>query len=224
MKMFCRNCGNQVADTNAFCGNCGAQSVQQPVQQPVKQLVQQPIQQPVVYYAMQPAQPKSKFPLVGVIASGIVILLIIAAIGGSSGNNSNSSAGVTPAKVHKIGETVTVGVWSYEVTDVHWAKSIGDYPVTQWPDAKFLIVGLVARNNDRTASVLPPLKLVDGANREYDQSSNEIYLEHSFGMLKSVNPGVESSGDILFDVPEGTYKLQLSGGFESGESTTVDLQ
>jgi len=200
--MFCRNCGNQLTDSSAACAKCGLQ--------------------PSFQSTPEPDKPKAKSSALGtVILSVLAIGFILAAIGGLSGNNnSNTPAAVTPAKVHKIGEMVTVGVWSYEVMDVHWAKKIGD----QWPDAKFLIVKLAAQNNDRTASVLPPLKLVDNDRREYDESSKGIYLEDSFGILKSVNPGVMSLGTAVFDVPEGTYKLQLSGGLESGDSTTVDLQ
>lgn len=70
--MFCPNCGNQVAEGQSFCANCGtkmqapAQPVQQPVQptyeQPVQQSVQptyaQPVQQPVYQQAPEQLQPQ----------------------------------------------------------------------------------------------------------------------------------------------------------------------
>lgn len=66
--MFCRNCGNQVADNAAFCPVCnnnlqntgdssaGQQQYQQPYQQPYQQQYQQPYQQPYQQQFQQPYQ------------------------------------------------------------------------------------------------------------------------------------------------------------------------
>ena len=93
----------------------------------------------------------------------------------------------------------------------------------QFPDAIFLVINLAARNNDKTASVVPPLKLVDDEGREYDESSKAVFMEGSFGLLKSLNPGVTGSGYVVFDVPRGKYALKLSGGYTSGKYELVDL-
>jgi hypothetical protein len=84
-------------------------------------------------------------------------------------------------------------------------------------------VDLAIRNNDKSASTLPPMKLLDVAGREYDESSKGIFVERSFGMLKSLNPGVSSRGYVVFDVPPGKYVLKLSGGYTSGENALVEL-
>jgi hypothetical protein len=93
----------------------------------------------------------------------------------------------------------------------------------EMPDAKFLVVDLYIRNNDRTASTFPPVKLVDAQGREYDQSSKGTFMPGVFDSFKQLNPGVSSRGYVVFDVPSGQYLLLLSGGFESGEHTLVDL-
>ena len=72
--MFCKNCGQEIAEGNAFCMSCGApveqQAAAQPAAQPAQQYVDpqpvaqpaqqyvdpQPIAQPVQQYAPQPAQ------------------------------------------------------------------------------------------------------------------------------------------------------------------------
>jgi hypothetical protein len=91
------------------------------------------------------------------------------------------------------------------------------------PDAEFLIVDLYTRNNDRTASTLAPLKLVDALGREYEESSKGTFMPGTFDTLKQLNPGVSSRGYVVFDVPHGKYSLQVSGGFESGEHALIDL-
>jgi hypothetical protein len=85
-------------------------------------------------------------------------------------------------------------------------------------------VDLAIRNNDKSASVLAPVKLIDTEGREYDESSKGIFLDNSFGLLKKMNPGVSSRGYVVFDVPRGKYALKVSGGYTSGQSALIDLQ
>jgi hypothetical protein len=204
--MFCRNCGAQIDSAGPFCGACGAKGT---------------------VASLTPPKPTGRkaWP---VLAGALVIFFLVWAIVNLPANRS-STAGTsvteTPAKItHKMNETVNVGVWSYEVTGVRWANSIGSDFARERPDAKFLLVDVVVRNNDRTASTLGPLKLVDAEQREYDESSKGVFMEGSFEMLKSVNPGVTSSGTLVFDVPPGSYWLLVPGGFGSGEATTIDLE
>jgi hypothetical protein len=124
---------------------------------------------------------------------------------------------------HRIGESFFVGYWSYRCDKARWQKTIGYGYSQEFPDAVFLVIDLAARNNDRTASVLPPLKLVDGEGREYDESSKAVLMEGSFGILKTLNPGVTGTGYVVFDVPRGKYALKVSGGFTSGKYELVDL-
>jgi hypothetical protein len=124
--------------------------------------------------------------------------------------------------LHDIGEEVTVGYWTYRCNGVRWQDVIfSDFSSMERPDAAFLIIDLSARNNDRTASTLPPPKLIDADGREYDESST--FIPGSFSALKRLNPTVSSRGYVVFDAPRGDYKLKLSGGYESEESALIDL-
>ena len=123
-----------------------------------------------------------------------------------------------------IGDTVTVGYWTYVCRGGRWTPAILTYGEQfQRADSAFLIIYLNAKNNDNSASTLPPVHLVDDQGREFDESSESIYLQSSFGLLKKLNPGVQSNGTLLFDAPAGHYRLKLSGGFESGRYALVDL-
>jgi hypothetical protein len=153
---------------------------------------------------------------------GIVGGIIAFLVGGHKAKNAEVPAAETPA-AYKINDNVTVGYWSYKVRGTKWADSIGPDFMRQQADAKFLIIALTARNNDKTASVLPPVKLVDAQGREFEESEKGMMLEHSFGPLKSLNPTVESTGVIVFDVPPGKYWVVLSGGFASGDTVKIEL-
>jgi Domain of unknown function (DUF4352) len=110
------------------------------------------------------------------------------------------------------------------VNGVRWQAKVGSLGDTvETPDAEFLVIDLSIRNNDRTASTLPPFKLMDAQGREYDESDKGTFMQGAFDLFKKLNPGVSSRGYLVFDVPHGEYALKASGGFESGESTLVDL-
>jgi hypothetical protein len=123
-----------------------------------------------------------------------------------------------------MGQEFSVGYWTYRCNGANWKSFIAsEFGSVERPDAEFLIVDLWARNDDRTSSTLPPVKLTDPQGREFDESSKRIYLQDAFETLKQLNPGVSSRGLVLFDVPPGEYMLMVSGGYESGEHEFVDL-
>lgn len=124
---------------------------------------------------------------------------------------------------HKINERVRVGYWSYMIANWHWADFLGPYPSLERPDAKFLILDMVIENDDRSASTLPLIKVVDAQGREYDETSKDSLSEDSFGILKSLNPGVASRGRVAFDVPVGKYAVMVSGGLQSSETAIIEL-
>jgi hypothetical protein len=161
------------------------------------------------------ASRRSRLPLYIVAAVASVTLLVV--IGAMNSE---------PVKVteNKIGDTVSVGYWTYVCNGASWRQSIGSEYSRQIPDAEFLVVDLTILNNDKTASVLAPLKLVDEQGREYDESSKRMFMDSSFGLLKTLNPGVSSHGYAIFDVPHSKYALRVSGGFGSGESQSIALQ
>jgi hypothetical protein len=172
-----------------------------------------------------------------VIASSVGVLLLLSCVGGllgTAGNNASSGTAsssstsatesTTPEKAHyAIKQTVHVGYWSYAVWSTKWQNSIGSDFMAERPDADFLVVSMTVRNNDKTSSTLPPIKLVDSQGREYDSTSKGSFSEGFFGPLKTLNPGVESTGLVAFDVPKGQYSLEVSGGFTSGENVLIDL-
>jgi Domain of unknown function (DUF4352) len=170
------------------------------------------------------------------IAACVGILFLLSCLGsllGSPATNANAGNTTSTSKTESatpeirhfaMRETVHVGYWSYAVWSSKWQNSIGSGFMSERPDAAFLVINMTVRNNDKTSSTLPPIKLVDSQGREYDSTSKGSFSEGFFGPLKSLNPGVESEGSVAFDVPKGDYLLKVSGGFTSGENGLVELQ
>lgn len=130
----------------------------------------------------------------------------------------------TPDRPHQIGEGFSVGYWAYRCNGVQWRPGIGEGFTAESPDAAFLVVDLTVQNNDRSESVLPPPKLIDEQGREFGETPKAALMNGSFGIMKSLNPGVSSRRLVVFDVPpNGRYMLQVSGGIESGEHAVVSL-
>jgi hypothetical protein len=72
--------------------------------------------------------------------------------------------------------------------------------------------------------MIPPLKLVDENNAEYEASSKGWAVKESIGIITTLNPGVQKKGTAVFDVPKGhVYKLKISGGYFSAEDTLINL-
>jgi F0F1-type ATP synthase epsilon subunit len=147
-----------------------------------------------------------------------------AASGASSGDASGNEAAKAPT-VHKMSETVSVGYTSYKVWRVWWSNQLSENQfLNQRPNASFLFVELTIRNDDTKARSIPPLRLRDENDAEYEASPHGWAVEGSIGVLDSLNPSVSKQGFAVFDVPRGhKYRLEVSGGYWSGDTTFIEL-
>ncbi len=128
-------------------------------------------------------------------------------------------------KVYNTGETLHVGYTSYCVWRSWWSKRLSDNQfLDNQPDAMFLFVELIIRNNDKKARTIPPFYLIDENGAEYETSSKAWSVDGSIGALDSLNPSVQKQGIIVFDVPTNhNYKLKVSGGYWSTEDALITL-
>jgi hypothetical protein len=131
----------------------------------------------------------------------------------------------TQPKNFSMKDTVSTGYWSYVVWDKEWQRTLDSGSAVRQAYAHFLVVRITVINNDSSASVIPPFKLMDELGREYETSSS---LVGGFGPLKTVNPGVRAEGYIAFEVPQdiyelSRYQLKVSGGFKSAQTEKINL-
>lgn len=163
--------------------------------------------------------------------AGLIGFIIITAIGANMDPTSYEKTSATkttqavPSKTHKEGDTVSIGYTTYVAWQSYWTDRLTDNPhMHKAPDAKYLVVEVSVRNDDKKERSIPPFKLVDESGREYGKSSNAYALSDHIGPLSSLNPDVQKDGYIVFDCPPGrTYALRVSGGYWSSDSATIAL-
>lgn len=170
----------------------------------------------------------------GVVIAFFAAGAILYAISGSTTPTPRSAeAAQTPdtitaqsSDVHKEGDPVLVGYTGYGVWSSWWSSRLTTNRfLNQPPNAKYLFVTLSVVNNDNKPRDIPPFKLVDDQGAEYEADANGYMLPGSIGLIESLNPSVSKLGFVVFDVPpDKHYRLKLSGGFWSNESTFVSLE
>lgn len=127
--------------------------------------------------------------------------------------------------IHKMKESVHVGYTTYSLWSARWSNRLSknEY-LDQKPNASYLFLELTVRNDDTKARMVPPFKLLDENNAEYEASSKAWAVEGSIGSLESLNPSVSKQGFVVFDVPRNhKYKLKISGGFWSTEDALIEV-
>ena len=155
--------------------------------------------------------------------------------GASSSNNNNTSA--KTEKTYKVGQVVEVGSMQYTVTGVSTAKSVG--PSILPTDAKdtFVVVDLTVKNlGDKEVTIDSSFfKLLDGsktlsADSSASMSANQDesgQITNSF-FLQQLNPDVEMSGKVVFDVSADqaasqSTKLKVQTGSFGTQTAEIKL-
>lgn len=171
----------------------------------------------------------------GVTIVFLVTGVIVYMLSGKSASNAPSAAGAAhtpePASppeqtTHREGEPILVGYTGYGVWRSWWSSRLSANSfLDQPPNAKYLFVLLSVVNQDNKARDIPPFQLVDDQGAEYDADARGYMVPGSIGLIESLNPSVSKVGFVVFDVPpDKNYRLKLSGGYWSGESTFVKLE
>jgi hypothetical protein len=194
----CKECGQEVSQKAKSCPKCGA---------PIKKKTSWVIWVVLIFVVLW---------LIGYLSEK-------GSSPSSSTVSSQSAKGVT--SVYKVGDTAHVGYTSYTVWKVFYKNRLSDNQfLNQAPNATYLFIELTVRNDDKEARNIVPFKLVDESGAEYETSSKAWSVDRSIGVLESLNPGVEKTGYIVFDVPRGNhYKLKISGGYWSSDEALIDL-
>jgi hypothetical protein len=233
---FCHHCGVEVSEQQRFCASCGATLVSVPLP------------------AVKRKGSRAVGIIVAVIAILFVVIIFEAipyvgqnseqtSVSDASQSNADASSAVVadpsaPAEAagnsqaadsaspqYSIGQSFSVGYWSYVCNKAFWTPWLGSDPYSmEHANAEFVVVNITARNDDTSSSTLPPFQLMDKDGRTYDQSSVGTFSQGFFSVLEGLNPGVSKSGNVAFDVPpDRQYFLLVSGGIESEKRALIPL-
>lgn len=137
----------------------------------------------------------------------------------SKESSSSSSSSEKTEKAYKVGDKVTVGDMEYTVNKLSVTKTVGptDYPTTA--KGTFLVVNLTVKNIGKKSVTVDSsfFKLLDNGKEFSADSSGSMTanqddtgnISNSF-FLQELNPGVELSGNIAFDVSEDQANSQTT--------------
>lgn len=129
-----------------------------------------------------------------------------------------------PPTAYGLNESFKVGYTRYSVKGFNWKRRLGNAYFGKDADSRYLLVNLTVKNEDKENRAIPPFTLEDENGATYDTSPDAMYLGDKAIIFDSLNPGVQKSATLVFDVPpEHHYTLVVSGGFWSGEEARVTL-
>ncbi len=173
------------------------------------------------------------------ILTGILVLVIIGVIASASSGGSNTktnsqpSTGATSDKkptTAKIGEPARDGKFEFTVNSMKCGeKSIGDQFANTKAQGQFCRVNLTVKNISNEPQTLDSTSQYAYSVQGQKYSTNDeaaIYAEadtnSSGAWYNNINPGNKVTGDIFFDVPDGTnpVKVELH---DSAFSNGVDV-
>ena len=157
--------------------------------------------------------------------------------GGNGGNGSNEDSSSTPT--HEVGEPFTVGdggqTVEYTVNSVNAYSELGGQFTSEQASGVYAVVEIEMTNQtDETVDISSNhLKLVNSENQQFDAAVGAGVYADSDSRVQSesiafeqLNPGLSTSGAVIFDVnPGSTYDLLVKplGLFSSASSHRVAL-
>jgi hypothetical protein len=129
-----------------------------------------------------------------------------------------------------IGDTLEVGGLQYTALSISFADKLEDDFTYVIPQGKYFIVGVSVKNNDKESRIIDTslFKLIEDDGTVYtpDSVAGDYIEENSDFFFNSLNPKLEQTGYIVFDVLDvnKVYQLEVSGGMVSGEKLLISLQ
>lgn len=180
---------------------------------------------------------KKLLKIVGGIILVIIVIGVIGSMGKSGSNNPNTTQSNTGSKqqetksVAKIGEAVQDGDIAFTAMSVDTATSLGNSFTRKDAQGVFTIVTLKIENKGKETKTIDSsmIQLTDSQGRKFDRS---IDGQTAKGMaqgkvdlfLQQVQPGLNVTGDIVFDIPKDATGLKLLvKGSLFGSQQQIDL-
>lgn len=132
---------------------------------------------------------------------------------GSQDNKEKSS--VDEERIYQIGEEINIGDVTYKVTDVFTMPLLGNEYLYEEAKGIYVLTSISVKNNGKRELFISSnnYEIVDSQGRTYEADiSGAVYAE-TMGFegftADTLGAGLETSGDIVFDVPEDNTGLIL---------------
>lgn len=122
-----------------------------------------------------------------------------------------------PGMIYQMGQGVQLGTLTYNVLETNWKSQLGGGPSARIPKNRYLLVKLTITNGAGQTSSVPEMALVNAAGQSFQEITEGVEsVPKWLGVLRNLAPVQTDEGIVVFDVPLGAYKLQVSDGGEIG--------
>ncbi len=130
--------------------------------------------------------------------------------------------------VYSVNQDVTVDYLTYKVTKVETFTEMGTSMFKKETNGKFIKVYLSITNNAKETKQIftPRFRIIDNQERKYDRLSDDMmYISDYLEFGKELQPGLTSSGAIVFELPKDStdLKLIISGDWVSLTEVKISL-
>ena len=124
-----------------------------------------------------------------------------------------------------MGAPLAVGPLTYTAVETEWRDIIDSPQGQRVPKNRFLLVHVSVLNAASEQKAAPLLQLVDAKGNVYPEIAEGEGVQDWLGYLRLLQPKESRSGRLLFDVPQGAYKLRVSSGGdpESEQTALIDI-
>jgi hypothetical protein len=122
---------------------------------------------------------------------------------------------------HQMGEKVSVGKLMYSVLHGQWNMTLGEGSGQRVPKDRFLVLDVSISNGGPEEVAVPLFSLFDAKGQIHRELENGEGVENWMGLLRNIAPVQTLRGQILFDVPLTSYKLQITDGGPPDEEVTA---
>lgn len=117
---------------------------------------------------------------------------------------------------YRMGERVTVGQVIYNILHAEWRQTLGEGASAHTPRNRFLVLRVSVTNSGPSDVGLPLLNLYDPNGKQYRELDDVQDLPGWLGLYRMLKQVETHQGTVVFDVPPGAYKLQVTDGGEPG--------
>jgi len=167
------------------------------------------------------------------VLSIILVIVVIGVIGiltEDTDNSVNDIQDEETEKVHNIGDNIKIKDIEYSVNEIFTLPIVASDSLYEEADGIFMIISLTIKNNGKDEVFLSgnSFKIKDSQGRIYKTDITAgVYLS-TMGfdpfVFKTLGAGLQTSGEIVFDVPEDDTGLILEITGEGLFSDTIKVE
>ena len=173
---------------------------------------------PICHNPIKVGQAMSVKPVSSHRFPGLAALLFSALLISGCGNASvEIPKDSLPNVTYQMGQGVQLGPLTYNVLETNWKSQLGGGPAARIPKNRYLLVKLTITNRAGQTSSIPGMALLNAAGQSFQELTEGVEsVPKWLGVLRNLSPVQTEEGIVVFDVPLGAYKLQVSDGGEIG--------